>query len=192
MWYELDKMQPIYLWTSSALFYPSLQFDLHLESSHHHPFSWCLASLFYPGLHNGCAFHVISPPVISPHCGISAGHMILFTFTLFHISCILSLKVTALFTTPLPLDLQMWGEYGGGDCIRLGHGLWRMIGWACTRLHLWNLIFSGCWEFPDKLLKVSRCGRMHWNATGLGGRKKNGWNWEDRREREEEGDLQWC
>lgn len=50
---------------------------------------------------------MISPPVISSHCGITASHMILFVLTLFHIFCILSLKVTVLFTAPLAQDLQI-------------------------------------------------------------------------------------
>lgn len=34
----------------------------------------------------------------------------------------------------------------GGDHIRLGHGLWRMTGCECIRLHLQNLICSQCKE----------------------------------------------
>lgn len=73
-----------------------------------------------------------------PHCGITASHMILFTLTLFHISCILSVKVTVLFTIPSSGFADR--ENGAGDHIRFGHGLRKMIVRACVWLHLQNPI----------------------------------------------------
>lgn len=56
-------------------------------------------------------------------------------------------------------------ENGGGDHIRPGPGLWRMIGWACIWLHLWNLICSHCWEASES--EQRRRDVMQCNTMGL-------------------------
>lgn len=81
-------------------------------------------------------------------------------------------------------------ENSGGDHIRLGHRLQRMIGCACIRLHLQNLICSQCRASTDKWLKMSGGGKIQCMGHAVGLEKKK-INWEDGRKIKTENDPWW-
>lgn len=143
---------------------------------------------FHPWLYKQCTFY-ISPPVSAPPPTMVTLPAIPFS-------------LLSLFPPIFPTSyLWKWQCYlqplssgfadrenGSGDHIRPGPGLWRMIGWACIQLHLWNLIYSHCWESPDKPVKASRGGKTECNTMGL---EKEIMNWEDGRNRKTGNDLWW-
>lgn len=137
-WSDIFSSLPVVLCITSPLF-----------SLLPHQSTYALSLLSPPGRYKKCTFHMMSPPVISLHRGITDGYIILFTLTPLYIFCILSQKVTALFTS---LGMCRWMVLKIVSSLAVAYG-----GCACKQLHLQNLICSQCRESNEKPLKMSVC-----------------------------------
>lgn len=120
------------------------------------PLCWVMSSFFslsdLTRAHTLCFFHPLQGSIKDAH--FIWYHHLWFPPTMISLSAIW-FSLPSLFSIFAASYLRKWQCYlqsrspgfadresGGGDHIRLGHGLWRMIGCACIWLHPQNLICS--------------------------------------------------
>lgn len=159
---------------------PPLQFDLDQASSRH-PLLRCVMSCLFSlsiltRAHMLCLFYSLQGSIKDAH--FISYHHLWFPPTMISLPAIW-FSLPSLFSIFPASYLWKWQCYlqslcsgfadrenGGGDHIRLGHGLWRMIGCACIWLHLQNLISSQCRESTVKPVKErgqdATHGTMQW------------------------------
>ena len=162
----------------SAPLWSSLQFDLDQASSRHPLLCSVMSSLFSLSVltraHMLCLFYSIQGSIKDAH--FIWYHHLWFPTTMVSLQAIW-FSLPSLFSIFPASYLRKWQCYlqslssgfadrenGGGDDIRLGHGLWRMIRFACIWLHLRR-------ESPDEVVKVSGGGKMGQRC----GTRTNGW-----------------